>query len=261
MTTNYTTLSLADVAADLSAIAREAQSVFGRLDERQLNWRADAARWSVAQCFDHLLNANREMFQEIDAAMDGSRPGRCGSGYRCCRASSGGSWSLRKNRRRHGSSRRRPQIVPASSAIDPGIVERFVAGQHEAAARIRSLDPGAAARTIMVSPFVPFITYSVLDGCRLMVTHERRHFEQARRVTLEPGFPSRVAGRQQAAGDAMGLLLRSDHRPVADGDVTRGRRAAVRRAGRAAAAPAAAAAALRRRALAVRHHHRRAGVG
>jgi hypothetical protein len=41
----------------------------------------------------------------------------------------------------------------------------------------------------MVSPFVAFITYSVLDGCRLIVTHERRHFEQARRVTQEPGFP------------------------------------------------------------------------
>jgi hypothetical protein len=41
----------------------------------------------------------------------------------------------------------------------------------------------------MVSPFVAFITYSVLDGCRLLVAHERRHFEQARRVTREPGFP------------------------------------------------------------------------
>jgi hypothetical protein len=29
----------------------------------------------------------------------------------------------------------------------------------------------------------------VLDGCRLIVTHERRHFEQARRVTREPRFP------------------------------------------------------------------------
>jgi hypothetical protein len=46
------------------------------------------------------------------------------------------------------------------------------------------------ARIIMVSPFVSFITYSVLDGCRLIVTHERRHLEQARRVTQAPEFPS-----------------------------------------------------------------------
>ena len=79
---------------------------------------------------------------------------------------------------------------PASSAIDPRIIERFVAYQHEAAARVRSLDGRDVARIIMVSPFVSFITYSVLDGCRLIVTHERRHFEQARRVTQKPGYPS-----------------------------------------------------------------------
>jgi hypothetical protein len=74
MTTNYTALSLADAGTELNAIARDTQSVFGGLDEQQLNWRPAAASWSVAQCFDHLLNANREMFRAIDAAMDGSRP-------------------------------------------------------------------------------------------------------------------------------------------------------------------------------------------
>ena len=56
---------------------------------------------------------------------------------------------------------------------------------------MRALAGRDVARIIMVSPFVSFITYSVLDGCRLIVTHERRHFEQARRVTQAPGFPSR----------------------------------------------------------------------
>jgi hypothetical protein len=74
MTTDYTALSLADVAAEFAAIARDAQSVFRVLDEHQLNWRPDANSWSVAQCFDHLLNANREMFQAIIAATNGSTP-------------------------------------------------------------------------------------------------------------------------------------------------------------------------------------------
>ena len=52
MTTGYTTLSLADVAAELSAITRDAHSVFGLFDEHQLSWRPDTASWRVAQCFD-----------------------------------------------------------------------------------------------------------------------------------------------------------------------------------------------------------------
>jgi hypothetical protein len=59
----------------------------------------------------------------------------------------------------------------------------------EAAARVRALEGSDVTRIVMVSPFVAFITYSVLDGCRLLVAHERRHLEQARRVTQEPTFP------------------------------------------------------------------------
>jgi hypothetical protein len=69
------------------------------------------------------------------------------------------------------------------------VIERFVAAHRERSDWIRTLDPDAAARTIMVSPFVKVITYSVLDGCRLMAAHDRRHFEQARRVTQAAGFP------------------------------------------------------------------------
>jgi hypothetical protein len=41
----------------------------------------------------------------------------------------------------------------------------------------------------MVSPFVPQITYSVVNGYRLMAAHQRRHFEQARRVAEHAEFP------------------------------------------------------------------------
>ena len=80
MTKDFTALSLSEVVAEFSTMAAETTSVFGLLDERQLNWRPAATSWSVAQCFDHLLTANREMFQAIDTALDGSHPRRCGSG-------------------------------------------------------------------------------------------------------------------------------------------------------------------------------------
>ena len=189
MTARYTTLSLADARAELTAIARDAQSAFGALDERQLNWRPDASRWSVAQCLDHLLNADREMFQAIDAAMDVSRPRTVWQGLPVLPRVFGRlliTSQMPQATRKFTAPR---ATTPAASAIDAGIVERFVTHQHEAAARMHALD-GRDVTRIMVSPFVSFITYSVLDGCRLIVTHEHRHLEQARRVTLEPGFPS-----------------------------------------------------------------------
>jgi hypothetical protein len=42
----------------------------------------------------------------------------------------------------------------------------------------------------MTSPFLGIITYSLLDACRMIVVHERRHFEQGRRVMAAEGFPN-----------------------------------------------------------------------
>ncbi len=190
MATKYTTLSLADVEAELSAIARDTQAVFGHLDERQLNWRPDSTSWSVAQCFDHLLNANREMFLAVDAAVEHGSPQTVWQRLPVLPRVFG--WMMIRSQMPESTQKftapRRAR--PASSAIGPRITERFVAHQHEAVGRVRSLAGRDVARIMMVSPFVSFISYSVLDGCRLIVTHERRHFAQARRVTQTPGFPT-----------------------------------------------------------------------
>ena len=71
---DYTTLSLADVKTALDAVARETEATFGTLNARQLNWRPDAARWSVGQCFEHLLTANRLMLGAAEDALNPARP-------------------------------------------------------------------------------------------------------------------------------------------------------------------------------------------
>jgi DinB superfamily len=185
----FTTLSLADVAEDLSAMADDARLAFGRLDDRRINWRPSAERWSVAQCLDHVLRTDARMLQAVDAAMQPGGPRSVWQrlpglprlfGRMLIRSQSPGS------ARRYRTS---PWAAPAWSAIDGGIVERFAAHRAEAAGRVRALEGRGAETVVMVSPFVPFVAYSVLDGCRLVAAHQRRHYEQARRVTEEPGFP------------------------------------------------------------------------
>jgi hypothetical protein len=83
-----------------------------------------------------------------------------------------------------------PRARPATSDIAADVIQCFVGQHRDAVARIQGLDERHAERTIMTSPFVRVITYSVLDGWRLVVAHDRRHFEQARRVTQSAGFPT-----------------------------------------------------------------------
>jgi hypothetical protein len=186
---DYTTLSVADIRRELDEIGREALETFGALTPAQLNWQPDAKRWSVAQCFDHLLTGNRLMFRAADEALDQSRaktlwqrlpvmPGFIGR----VMVRSLGPEAARKLKA--------PTVArPSASRISADVVQRFAEQQREAAARVALLDQRLATQTIMSSPFVRIVTYSVLDGWRLIVAHDRRHFEQARRVTQSAGFP------------------------------------------------------------------------
>jgi DinB superfamily len=190
MPTSYTTLSLADIDAEFAAMARDAQGVFGGLDGTQLNWRPDATRWSVAQCVEHLLSVNRQMFEALDAALDASRPRTVWQRMPILPGVFGSLMIRSQSPQATRKFTAPPKARPASSALDVRIVERFVASQHDAAARTRSLGAHDLSRVVMVSPFASFITYSALDGLRLVVAHQRRHFQQARRVTQAPGFPA-----------------------------------------------------------------------
>jgi hypothetical protein len=188
-TLDYTTLSLAEVKTGLDDLARDANATFGALKAAQLNWKPDAARWSVGQCFEHLLTTNLLMFRAAAEALNPARPRTIWErlpmlpgviGRVMVRSQAPGG--TRKFKAPAG-------VRPAASDVAGDIVQRFVAQQRDAGSRVGALDE-QAAHTIMTSPFVRVVTYSVLDGWRLMVAHGRRHFEQARRVTQSPGFPA-----------------------------------------------------------------------
>src|SRR5215472_12581802 len=72
---DYRHLSLAEVSAGLDAVARDAEHTFGSLDAAQLNWKPDDERWSVGQCFEHLVTINGFMLQAAEHALDGTALG------------------------------------------------------------------------------------------------------------------------------------------------------------------------------------------
>ena len=113
---------------------------------------------------------------------------RSGSGCRACPASGGGCSSGRSRRNRRASTRRH-KAQPATSGVGADIIARFIAQHRDATAMLQRLDEQRAAQAIMTSPFIGVITYSVLDGWRLIFAHDRRHIEQARRVMSPQDFP------------------------------------------------------------------------
>lgn len=179
--------------AEAEAIAAEARPEFGRLTSAQLNWKPGADRWSVAQCFDHLVRIDSLYWPTFRAIEDGS--------YR--------TPLLRRipllprlwGALIHGAvkpdaARRYPttkRALPAASDLPADIIDRFVGHQREVVEHMRRLGEKDAGLTVIGSPVGPLASYDVDTALRIMVSHARRHMLQARRVMESPGFPSQAA--------------------------------------------------------------------
>src|SRR5687767_803075 len=175
---------------ELAAVGREAQEVFGRLSAAQLNWKPSAERWSVGQCFDHLIVTNRTFFADIERVAAGTYKS---SLWARVSPLSGffGRYILKSLDPEKGRKTKAPRVFePASSNVGADVIGRFVSHQSELAEKMRATAGRDLRRTMVTSPVSPVATYSLLDAYRIVVAHERKHFEQARRVTEAAGFPA-----------------------------------------------------------------------
>src|ERR1044072_7256262 len=70
---DYLTADLPGVIKAVESVAEETKDTFGPLTPAQLNWKPSPERWSVAQCFDHLLSSNKGYLPIIDSVLAGKK--------------------------------------------------------------------------------------------------------------------------------------------------------------------------------------------
>jgi hypothetical protein len=68
---DYRTADLSSVIAAANNVADAARNTFGHLTPSQLNWKPSPERWSVAQCFEHLLTSNKGYLPIVDNVLAG----------------------------------------------------------------------------------------------------------------------------------------------------------------------------------------------
>ncbi len=69
------------------------------------------------------------------------------------------------------------------------MIDDFVDQQTRIVEKMKGTEHLDLEKIIITSPVAAAITYSLMDAYRIIVVHEARHFEQAKRVTEEAAFP------------------------------------------------------------------------
>lgn len=192
MSASQTGGEIEGLVKELQAVAEDTMKVFRDLKPAQLNWKPSAERWSVGQCFDHLIVTNDCFIPDMVKLAAGTyKP----SLWARVSPLSGffGRFVINSLDPLKGRKTKAPRVfAPAQSDVEPDVIVKFIRRQSEVAMYMRATETAGVdlRRTIVTSPVSPVATYSLLDAYRIVVAHERKHFEQARRVTQEEGFPA-----------------------------------------------------------------------
>lgn len=172
------------------AAAQKVREAFDGATVEQLNWKPAPERWSVAQCLDHLIVADAAYFPILQRIVDGDykAPWR----VRWSPLNGLWGWALLAQTKEEGKNKMKalPKFAPTSSDFDGAIVDRFHAHLNTLLDYFARCEDVDLDRTIIVSPALSFVTYSLRVTFTLLVQHAHRHINQAIRVTQIDGYPA-----------------------------------------------------------------------
>ena len=180
---------MSEIITELQTISSNARNVFGNLSAEQINWKPSAESWSVGQCFEHLIKINLGYFPDFESLIKGERQQKFWETYSPLSGFFGNLLFKSLSPKTPRKLKAPKSAEPSASDISPMIIEDFSKHQAELINKIRQMENLETKKIIITSPFIKAITYSLFDTCRIIVTHEKRHFGQAERVIKEEKFP------------------------------------------------------------------------
>lgn len=177
------------VVKDLDAVAVDAAAAFGGLSVEQLNWKPSENGWSVAQCFDHVIVTHSLYFGECEKVSTGGYKPTFWQKVSPLSGFFGRFLIKRLDPKNTKKMKTMGKAVPSLSEINGDIIERFVEHQRQMIETVQRFPAMLdLEKTIVTSPLLGFVTYSLADTLTFLPMHCRRHFDQAQRVTEAEGF-------------------------------------------------------------------------
>jgi hypothetical protein len=185
---------LQQVVQELEDISRDARETFGGLSAEQLNWKPSPDSWSIAQCLDHLIRTVEQFYPEFDKIATGIRRNTFWQSYSPF-TGMGGRFLINSLRTDSKKVKTPSKAIVPPSEIDAGIVDRFIASNQEVIEKIKATAGADWKKTVVSSPFLSLMTYTIDDAYTVQVEHEKRHLRQAKRVMSSAGFPASASLR------------------------------------------------------------------
>lgn len=166
----------------IDTLTSEFENEFGGLSEEKLNETPENMQWSIAQNIDHLMKVTQSYFPIIEKIRTNkykqhflSRFGFAVKFFGNFILKSVDSKSAKKIKTF-------PVWEPAKGDISGDIVKKFSEQQEELKRLISECDDLIKKGTVISSPASDAVVYKLETAFDIIISHQQRHFEQAKRI-------------------------------------------------------------------------------
>lgn len=161
---------------------------FSNVTLQQLNWQPASTSWSIAQCLNHLIISHQEYFADFKKITEGNYKMNFWEKYSPFTKICG---RIMKDQLQETVKRKMiapKKIQPASNA-SLEVIKQYHKSLDmflNCISNCRKID---IDKTIITSPILSIVTYSLRDAFQFLITHEHRHINQAIRVKMNESYP------------------------------------------------------------------------
>lgn len=179
------------LTAEVAALRASLDALTQGLSRAQFNWQPDGgARWSIAECIDHMARGNAVYLDAIDAAI-AAAPARAAAGSFTAKPNTLGRWFAQSLEPPVRTRLHAPKLIHPKSDLDlVETVHRFDA----TLVRLVATMPRAWAvdlnRTKFRNPLLRGLrVFNVAAAFQILTSHCRRHMRQAEGVRARSDWP------------------------------------------------------------------------
>lgn len=168
--------------AQLDTVTVQFLENFRSLSSEQLNWKPNSQTWSIAQNIQHLIVVNETYYPVLHALKAGTYKTPFIAKFSFMVSFLGRTVLNAVKPDRKKKMKTFPIWEPALSQIEGDILKSFENHQNELKKQIEAANELIEKEIIISSPANRHIVYSLATAFDIIVSHEQRHFEQAKEV-------------------------------------------------------------------------------
>ena len=163
----------------LNNITKLTLTEFGSLTSEQLNWKPNSNTWSIAQNLDHLIVVNETYYPVFASLKAGTykKPFIAKIGFMVSFLGKTVLKAVQTDRKKK--MKTFPIWEPTTSNVSD-ILNRFQIHQNDLIQKIETAKGLAENGVVISSPANRNIVYKLKTAFDIIVSHEQRHFEQAK---------------------------------------------------------------------------------